>query len=121
MRTRCARNAPTMPADSPSRQGEGAAPRPAWSAVIRALREARAVTQEGWAAQLGVGRRTVQRWEQGEAPPDALGEAALLAYCAAKGLFRSYDRGPLPGVTLTPDWLRDLLTEARQPGGGAGP
>src|SRR5262249_51978475 len=115
----CARNAPGMPSESPSPQGERAAPHLPWSAVLRALREARAVTQVGWAAQLGGGRRTVQRWEQGAAPPDALGEAALLAYCEAKGLFRSYERGPLAGVTLTPDRLRDLLTEARQPGSGA--
>jgi DNA-binding transcriptional regulator YiaG len=54
-----------MPSDSPSHQREGAAPQPLWSAVLRTLREARAVTQAGWAAQLGVGRRTVQRWEQG--------------------------------------------------------
>src|SRR5437879_3474277 len=102
-----------MPAASASRQREGPAPPPRWSTVLRALREARAVTQEGWAAQLGVGRRTVQRWEDGTAPPDALAETAIRAYCEAKGLFRSYEHGPLAGVTLTPDWLRDLLAEAR--------
>ena len=92
---------------------------PRWSAVLRALREARAVSQEGWAAQLGVGTRTVQRWEQGRAAPDAAAEAALLAYCEAKGLFRPYADGPLAGVTLTPAWLRDLLIAGRLHASGA--
>jgi hypothetical protein len=70
---------------------------PGWSAVLRALCGAAGVTQEGWAAQLGLGRRTVQRWEHGELPPDATGEAALVALCRTKGLFRSYTAGPLAG------------------------
>ena len=62
--------------------------RPPWQAVLRALREARGITQEGWAGQLGIARSTLQRWEQGDAPPDARAEDALLALCAAKGLLR---------------------------------
>jgi transcriptional regulator with XRE-family HTH domain len=101
--------------------GEGSPPRapaeaisaaPRWNTVLRALREARGVTQEGWAAQLGVGRRTVQRWERGEVPPDPIAEASLLAYCREKALFRSYDRGSLAGLTVMAEWLQSLLIEA---------
>src|SRR5215216_5427921 len=53
--------------------------RPAWAEILRALREAAGVTQEGWAGQLGLGRTTLQRWERGELPPAAHAEAALLA------------------------------------------
>jgi predicted ATPase/DNA-binding XRE family transcriptional regulator len=81
--------------------------------VLRALREARGVSQEGWAAQLGVGRRTVQRWEQGDSPPDLIAEESILAYCEEKGLFRRYDEGILAGVTLTPARLQGRLAEAR--------
>ena len=42
---------------------------PRWSDVLRGLREARGVTQDGWAALLGYGRATVHRWERGEAVP----------------------------------------------------
>lgn len=49
----------------------------AWNVVLRALREARGVTQAGWAARLGYSRRTLVRWEQGEAVPDAAAEAAI--------------------------------------------
>ncbi|MER3420049.1 MAG: hypothetical protein C4290_05790, partial [Chloroflexota bacterium] len=86
---------------------------PFWSRVLRALREARGVTREGWAARLGYGRTTVQRWENGEAVPDAEAEAAILHACAELGLFRSFDRGVLQGHTVTPEWLRHLLAEAR--------
>jgi predicted ATPase/transcriptional regulator with XRE-family HTH domain len=86
---------------------------PFWSQVLRALREARGVTREGWAARLGYGRTTVQRWETGEAVPDAEAEEALLRACAELGLFRSFDRGVLQGHTVTPEWLRHLLAEAR--------
>ncbi len=87
--------------------------RPGWSNVLRALREVRGLTQDGFAAQLGVGTRTVQRWEGGTAAPDAACEVALLAYCEAKGLYRHYHKGALAGLTLSPGWLRDLLAEAR--------
>ena len=69
--------------------------------MLRSLRATRGVTQESWAALLGVGYRTVQRWEQGSTLPDAAAEAALLAYCEEQGLFRRYGHGPLAGYTLT--------------------
>jgi class 3 adenylate cyclase len=87
--------------------------RPHWADMLRALREARAVTQDGWAAQLGVSRKTVQRWERGEAIPDTYAEQALVGLCRDQGLLRTYDYGPLRAVTLTPAWLRDLLMDAR--------
>ncbi len=93
----------------------------AWAARLRALRETAGITQEGWAAQLGVGRRTVQRWEHGDLAPDEHGEAALLALCAEKGLFRAYAVGPLSGQPFTPERLRALLAGARLRGPGGEP
>ena len=93
---------------------------PSWNQVLRALREARGITREGWAAALGYGRTTVQRWEMGETVPDASAEAALIALCHEHGLFSLFDRGPLAGLTLTPESLSAMLAEARV-GGRAGP
>ena len=76
----------------------GPASRPRWSEVLRALREARGVTLDGWGARLGVSRTTVQRWERGERAPDPGAEAAILGYCREMGLLRAYDRGPLAGL-----------------------
>src|SRR3712207_5621421 len=90
-----------------------ASARPRWSTTLRALREARGVTQEGWAALLGVGYRTVQRWEQGSTPPDATAEAMLLTYCEEQGLLRPYTHGPLAGLMLTRASLSALFAEAR--------
>jgi predicted ATPase len=87
--------------------------RPRWSEVLRALREARGVTLDGWGARLGVSRTTVQRWERGERAPDPGAETAILAYCRDTGLFRSYDHGPLAGLSLTPALLQQVFTEAR--------
>jgi non-specific serine/threonine protein kinase len=87
--------------------------RPRWSETLRALRAVRGTTQEGWAAQLGVSRKTVQRWEAGERAPDPGAAAALVAYCAEQNLFRAFSRGPLAGQELTADALHDLLAEAR--------
>src|SRR5262245_44006616 len=87
--------------------------RPRWSETLRALRAVRGATQEGWAAQLGVSRKTVQRWEAGERAPDPGAAAALIAYCGEQSLFRAYSRGPLAGQELTPQALEDLLAEAR--------
>ncbi|MGH2350342.1 MAG: AAA family ATPase, partial [Chloroflexota bacterium] len=70
-------------------------------------------TQEGWAARLGVSRKTVQRWESGERAPDPGAEAAILRYCQEAGLFRSFTHGPLAGLTLTEEGLRDLFAGAR--------
>jgi non-specific serine/threonine protein kinase len=81
--------------------------------VLRALREAQGVTQAGWAASLGVSETTVRRWERGAAVPTADIEQALHAHCAARGLFRTFDHGPLRGAALTPAVLSDLLAEAR--------
>jgi non-specific serine/threonine protein kinase len=93
--------------------------RPAWSRLLRGIRKAAGVTQDGWAAQLGVSGATVQRWERGVSVPNAEQEQALVALCHARGLFRGYHEGPLRGLTLTPELLRDLLVEARL-GPGAG-
>ncbi|MGE3594408.1 MAG: helix-turn-helix domain-containing protein [Dehalococcoidia bacterium] len=84
-----------------------------WSAVLRGLREARGVTQDGWAALLGFGRATVQRWERGEAAPSADAAEALIALCGEQGLLRTFERGRLRGLTVTPNLLRELLAEAR--------
>ncbi|MGH2598387.1 MAG: helix-turn-helix domain-containing protein, partial [Dehalococcoidia bacterium] len=75
--------------------------------MLRVLREARGVTQEGWAAQIGVSAKTVQRWEHGERAPDPGAEAAILAYCRERDLLRTYDRGPLAGITLSAEALQD--------------
>jgi pimeloyl-ACP methyl ester carboxylesterase len=79
------------------------------------------MTQDGWAMQLGYGRSTVKRWEAGEAVPAADAEAALIALCHEKGLFRAFAQGPLSGVCTTPEWLSDLLSSARLDGGHAQP
>jgi predicted ATPase/transcriptional regulator with XRE-family HTH domain len=96
----------------PAGRRPGVAP-PFWSLVLRALREMSGVTQDGWAARLGFGRATIQRWERGETAPGVEAEAALESLCRQRGLFRTYDQGPLRGVTVTPEFLRDLLAEAR--------
>jgi predicted ATPase/transcriptional regulator with XRE-family HTH domain/Tfp pilus assembly protein PilF len=81
--------------------------------ALRALRQAGGISQEGWAARLGVGRRTVVRWEQGETAPDAAMEEVIVAACQDLGLFQRATRGPLRGRSLTPELLRDLIAEAR--------
>jgi predicted ATPase/transcriptional regulator with XRE-family HTH domain len=88
-------------------------PRPAWSGVLRGLREARGVTQDGWAAQVGYGRATVQRWERGEAVPGADATEALVTLCRELGLLRRFERGRLTGLSVTAELLRELLAEAR--------
>jgi predicted ATPase len=83
------------------------------------------VTRDGWALRLGYSAPTVKRWESGAAVPTADAEQALIALCRERGLFRAYTRGPLAGFTLTPEWLGDLLAQARldhsrqPPGSGA--
>src|SRR5687768_5259611 len=100
---------------APDAPGAAAAPAAgrSWPAVLRALREVRGDTQDGWAARLGVSRKTVQRWERGERAPDPGAEAALLRYCREAGLLRAFARGPLAGPALTEAGLRDLLAGAR--------
>jgi pimeloyl-ACP methyl ester carboxylesterase/transcriptional regulator with XRE-family HTH domain len=87
--------------------------RPYWSQVLRALREARGITQDGWAMQIGYGRATVKRWEAGETVPSADAEAKIISLCHERALFRPFKVGPLAGVRVTPDWLSDLLASAR--------
>jgi predicted ATPase/transcriptional regulator with XRE-family HTH domain len=84
-----------------------------WPEIARALRNARGITQEGWAAQLGLSDVTVRRWERGAAVPTAHAETALVAWCHEQRLFRTFDTGPLGGVALTADLLSDLLAGAR--------
>src|SRR5581483_10726986 len=86
---------------------------PSWSRALRMLREARGLSQEGWAARLGVGRTTVQRWERGETPPDANAEAALIDLCGELSLFRTFGHELPRGEPLTPERLRELLAAAR--------
>jgi DNA-binding transcriptional regulator YiaG len=88
-------------------------PAPLWGRVLRALREAGGVTQEGWATYLAVSRSTVQRWERGEGVPDPDVERALLAHCRQRGLFRALERGPLVGQAPSEERLQDMLAEAR--------
>jgi predicted ATPase/DNA-binding XRE family transcriptional regulator len=90
-----------------------AAERPDWSTFLRALREARGATQDGWAAWLGFSRATVQRWEKGEAAPGAAATEALVALCREQGLCRGFDRGPLAGMTVTPELVQEMLADAR--------
>lgn len=91
----------------------GESPAPYWSVVLRALREALGLSQEGWAARLGYGRRTIQRWEHAELAPDARAADALVGLCADEGLFRAYSSGVLAGETFSEAGLRILLAEAR--------
>src|SRR5690242_15415475 len=75
--------------------------------------EAAGLTQAAWAAQLGYGRRTVQRWEMGELVPDAAATEALINVCSEQRLCRRYGAGPLSGVLVIVDWLRAALSDAR--------
>lgn len=86
---------------------------PYWSQMLRALREARGITQEGWGAQLGYSRATVRRWESGRTVPSADAERAIIALCAERRLFREFSEGPLLGVRVTSDWIADQLAMAR--------
>jgi len=94
----------------------GSTARPYWSQALRALREARGITQAGWAAQLGYGRATVRRWEAGETVPSADAEAAIVELCRERGLFRRFSDGPLAGVQVNAEWIADLLASARLDG-----
>jgi predicted ATPase/DNA-binding transcriptional regulator YiaG len=89
---------------------------PTLADVLRALREARGISQEGWAARLGYSRKTVQRWERGETRPDAAAEAAILSAARESGAFRRIAGGPFAGMTLSEDLVRDSLATARLDG-----
>ena len=84
-----------------------------WNELLRTLREAAGVSQAGWAAHLGYGRRTIQRWESGENPPGADASDAIIRMCQERGLLRTYRTGSLNGLTITDDLLRTMLAEAR--------
>src|SRR5579859_3614839 len=88
-------------------------PRPHWSVLLRALREAAGVTQAGWATRLGYGLRTIQRWEHGDLAPDSRATEALVRVCSERGLLREYRQGALAGLTVTAEWLIAVLAEAR--------
>jgi transcriptional regulator with XRE-family HTH domain len=94
--------------DQRSRPEAGGEAAPGWSAVLRALREAAGITQAAWAARLGYGRRTVQRWEMGDLTPDAAAAEALIKLCSEQRLWRRYGSGPLAGILVTDDWLRSV-------------
>ena len=70
--------------------------------MLRALREASGASQEGWAAQLGFGRSTVQRWESGDLP-DTYARRAL------KKVADELGKGPLPEAAEPVDELRHAL------------
>jgi pimeloyl-ACP methyl ester carboxylesterase/DNA-binding XRE family transcriptional regulator len=86
---------------------------PYWSQALRALREARGITQDGWAAQIGYGRATVRRWESGETVPSAEAENAIICLCKEKRLLRRFEHGPLAGIDVSSEWIADLLSAAR--------
>src|ERR1700730_9154325 len=81
--------------------------------LLRALREQRGVTQQGWAGLLGYSVATVRRWEMGEAVPTAEAEAGLIEQCQQRGLFHSYESGPLRGLSLSAEFLRAALAQPR--------
>ncbi|HEV2130646.1 MAG TPA: AAA family ATPase, partial [Longimicrobiaceae bacterium] len=84
-----------------------------WNELLRAVRATAGISQEAWAQLLGYGRRTAQRWERGALVPNAAQVEAIIARCSERQLFRTYTKGPLRGVTLTPEAVREVLTEAR--------
>lgn len=98
------------------RDGRATPDPPYWSRALRQLREAHGVTREAWSGLLGYGLFTVKRWESGQSVPDAAAEAALVALCQQRNLFRRLDEGVLRGVTPTATWLADLLGAARLSG-----
>jgi predicted ATPase/class 3 adenylate cyclase len=81
--------------------------------VLRALRRESGLTQQAWATVLGYSVATVRRWERDTACPAADGEAALVAECRRLALLRTYQHGPLRGLTLTPELLHEYLADAR--------
>src|SRR4051812_16249323 len=86
---------------------------PSWPTVLRALREAQGVSQEGWGAQLGYSQATVRRWERGVVAPTAAAERAIITHCHEHGLLRVYHQAPLAGLSVTAASLHDLLADAR--------
>jgi transcriptional regulator with XRE-family HTH domain len=89
------------------------AARPTWWDVLRAIREARGLTQEVWAGLLGYSRSTVRRWEAGVTAPDDAAEKAITDHCIDRGVFHAYERGPLAGLSLSREFLHEILADAR--------
>jgi predicted ATPase/DNA-binding NarL/FixJ family response regulator/transcriptional regulator with XRE-family HTH domain len=87
--------------------------------ILRALRDVRGLTQNAWADRLGYSSASLRRWESGAAVLSAQAEAALIACCREDELFRAYEHGPLSGMLLTPELLKDALAEARLEAAGA--
>jgi predicted ATPase/DNA-binding XRE family transcriptional regulator len=86
--------------------------------LLRSLREACGLTQDRWAAFVGVSRKTVQRWESGDAVPDAAAEAEILALCLER---RVVGDGRRPGsVVVSSGEVAEVLAGARA-GRGRGP
>lgn len=56
--------------------------------ALRKVRESLGLTQEQWAARLGVSTRTVSRWEQGVAEPGSAAQKATIAAQAGGALPR---------------------------------
>jgi DNA-binding XRE family transcriptional regulator len=79
--------------------------------MLRALRDGCGLTQDRWAAFVGVSRKSVQRWEAGQAVPDANAEAAIVDLCRERRVFSSSFQGAAHG--LPPTALTEALTSAR--------
>ena len=62
-----------------------ALPSPSLAGWLRRLRQARGLTQEALAHDLGVTVSTVNRWEQGHAQPCKLAQRALRLYARQTG------------------------------------
>jgi predicted ATPase/DNA-binding XRE family transcriptional regulator len=95
--------------------------RPTWAEVSRALRSAHGLAQEDWAAWLEVSRKTVQRWERGDAVPDSRVEARLIEFCTAKEVFARTARGAIDVGIIDETELRDVLAQSRLGSQGADP
>ncbi|MGQ0832492.1 MAG: ATP-binding protein [Microthrixaceae bacterium] len=92
-----------------------------WAEVSRRLRNAHGFGQEDWAAWLEVSRKTVQRWERGDAAPSDRVEERLLAFCADKEVFARVQRGAIEVGVANVDDLRDIVAAARSAALGSTP
>ena len=75
--------------------------RPAWDAQsVRGLRRHLAVTQEEFAAELGVRQQTVSEWETGAYRPRGASERVLSIVADNAGF--AYEPGEADGAAATP-------------------
>jgi len=81
--------------------------------VSRGLRSAHGLAQEDWAAWLEVSRKSVQRWERGNAVPDDRVEAKLIEFCNTRDVWGLAVRGAIDIGIRTEADLRDVLARAR--------